>query len=547
LVITLALMVLLTLLVVGLLSLSSISLRSSAQAQAVGVAQNNARLGMMLALGELQVSLGPDTRVSAPSAAVIASAKQPHLTGAWESWRWDPAKSSSPAYADKQAKFRRWLVSTADPDAAKIFAMPTDAPTGTSIELIGSLSNGGVANSVRAGEIPVWRTERSGGVAWAVFDESAKASVDLADPGKKPATGEEVASRSTPYRFRADRVDPVKLASLKTPKNLVTVETAVLPAGLANAPDFRKRFHDFTTATLGLLTDTANGGLKTDLTSLFEAPAFPSASFPTLTLYSTPTSAAPRWSYLYDHYRKYKAVTSATAGTPIYTPLPAELAVTSSGMDPSPQKERLLPVIAKMQIVFSIVSHHAHITDRVAYLDTQGDPKGNSQHAVPHFVYEPVITLFNPYDVELDLKKLRIRVWDPPVGVRFAKISTEEGLAWYRPEWANGEFHGLARLNIANQNNPSARRSFTLSLTDGTSEAAGTSLHLQPGEVKVFSSRVEKAWCWGFECANMWAPRSFSIGTPAVTSATSTTAPPIAWASKRCPAGTCAPASRPTT
>ncbi len=512
LVITLALMVLLTLLVVGLLGLSAISLRSSRQAQDLAVAQSNARLAMMLALGEIQTALGPDKRVSADASAVIATAKQAHLTGAWDSWRWDPAKSSAPAYGEKGAKFRRWLVSTADPASAKNFGLPAADSVGEGVELVGTLSNRGVANSVRAATIAISEPKRTGGAAWAVFDESAKAAIDMGDPAKAPVLGEEVASRNAPNRFRADSVDPLKLASLKAPKNLVTLETAVIPAGPTKAPDLRKRFHDFTTASLGLLTDTANGGLKTDLTSLFEAPSFPSASFPSLTLYSSPSTAAPRWSYLYDHYRKYKAVTtaSATAGTPIYTPSVAELAVTSTGIDPSPQKERLLPVIAKMQIVFSIASHHAHITDRVAFMDTQGVPKGNSQHAVPHFVYEPVVTLFNPYDVELDLRKLRIRIWDPPVGVRFAKISQEKGIGWYRPDASGGgEFQGLARLNIANEHNPSARRSYTLILSDGTSEAAASSLHLQPGEVKVFSSRVENAWCWGFECANMWAPRSF--------------------------------------
>ena len=503
-------MVLLTLLVVGLLSLSAVSLRTSRLSQDLSVAQANARLGIMLALGEVQTALGPDKRVSATSAAVVAAAKQPHLTGAWESWRWDPAKSQTPTYSEKSGKFRRWLVSTVDPDAAKNFKLPAADPSGVCVELVGSLSNQGITNSVKAATIPITDPKRTGGVAWAVFDESEKAPIDMADPTKKPATGEEVASRNAPNRFRPDAIDPVKLASLKTPKNLVTLETAVIPAGLSHAPDLRKRFHDFTTGSLGLLTDTANGGLKTDLTSLFEAPGFPSASFTSLTLYSTPLSAAPRWSYLYDHYRKYKSLTSTTPGTPIYTPSPTELAATTTGIDPSPVKERLLPVIAKMQIVFSIVSHHAHITDRVAFMDTQGVPKGNSQHAVPHFVYEPVITLFNPYDVELDLKKLRIRVWDPPVGVRFAKISQEKGFGWYRPDASgNGEFQGLARLNIANEHNTAARRSFTLILTDGTSEAAATSLHLQPGEVKVFSSRVESAWCWGLECANMWAPRSF--------------------------------------
>ena len=72
LVITLSLMVLLTLLVVGLLSLSSVSLRASDKSQAVNTARQNARMALMLAIGELQRYAGQDQRVTA--AADIASA-----------------------------------------------------------------------------------------------------------------------------------------------------------------------------------------------------------------------------------------------------------------------------------------------------------------------------------------------------------------------------------------------------------------------------------------------------------------------------------------
>jgi hypothetical protein len=505
---TLSLMILLTVIAVGMLAISSITLRSSGQGQALAGARANARLGLMLALGELQSTLGPDKRVSAPAAAVISSAKQPHLTGAWESWRWDPVRSSSPVYAEKRTKFLRWLVSTANPMDAKVFALPATDPSNDSVELIGALSHLNVPNSVRAAKIPVMNSVIPGALAWAIFDESLKASIDLGDPATKPTAGMEVVTRKAPNRFRADVIDPVKFAALKTPVNLITIKTAVIPSGQDSAPEFRKRFHEFTTGSLGLLTDTANGGLKTDLTALFESATFPTSSFPSATPYSNLASGAPRWSYLYDHYRKYKTVTDANLGTPTYVPSATELAPSFDGMDYSPRKERLLPVIAKMQLVFSIVSHHAHIQDRKDFMDNKGDPRGNDNHAVPHIVYEPVITLYNPYDVALDLKKLRIRVWDPPVGFRFAKVMSG-AVNWYREEMKNGEFHGLARFNDINERNTAARRWFTLFLTDGTSQAAANTLRLQPGEVKVFSSRVESDWSWSYELANQYAPRSF--------------------------------------
>lgn len=519
LIVTLSLMILLVVVAVGLLGLASISLRSGGQEQAQAQAQANARLALMLALGELQKSLGPDQAVSAPASAVVESPSQPHLTGAWRSWRWTPSATGSPTYGDKKSQFRNWLVSTANPEDAGNFEFASAAePTGVNaVRLVGDPANplSNSANtpiSVTGGKVKVGSGNLTGKYAWAVFDESTKASVNLGDPATTPNAGIEIASRTVPRRFRADALDP-KLESLKTPVNLISLETAAIPAGKDHQSEIRRRFHDFTTGAMGLLTDTAKGGLKTDLTSLFEPANLPGGAFvaPTaVTPYDgfSISAGAPKWAYLRDHYRKYKSVKTPTT-EPTYSPVPAsDLKINTSGVTQSPDNERLIPAIAKFQLVFSLVAHYANISDRVRFLDSSGDPKGNQNHAVVHLAYDPVITLYNPYDVTLNLQKIRIRVWDPPVGFRFTKIDKKAGTSvFFRPPQAGqseAEFFGMARFHIDQngkryESNPNARKCFTLVLADGTDNAISNGLKLRPGEVKIFSPRVEPNWTWGLE------------------------------------------------
>lgn len=516
LIVTITLMVLLTIIVVGLLSLSSVSLRAASHGEAAATARNNARLGLMLALGELQAGMGPDRRVSAAAANVAAGAEQPHLTGVWETPDGGPPTSNPQSYYEqKGGGFRGWLVSTESPEQAAVAAMAVGPAPQGGVELVGVPQGGGQATEVRAARVSLTSETGGGSYAWAVFDESVKAPIHLEDP-EEPQMGPLESAGRVAARVRADAA--TGLAALEVPRNLVSLETAVIPGGQGSAPEIRGRFHDFTTQSVGLLTNVADGGLKTDLTSLFEAPEFPAGGVPGRNLYFTVASGAPQWLYLYDHYNKYKRMVNANRSTPTYRPTRtgtnADLDVTLSsrtqGLTPSPTYQRLLPVVAKLQIVFSIVSHHAHLGDRMNFYSTHGQPRGNQHHAVPHLAYDTVVTLYNPYDVALDLANMRIRVWDPPVGFRFAKVDKQRGItAWYRQEMEAGQFQGLAMFQIHNERNNSARKHFTLQLSDGSGTRAGTRLLLQPGEAKVYSPRVEPTWTWGLETTGGYQVRAF--------------------------------------
>ena len=119
LVVTLSLMILITIVAVGLLSLSIVSLRTSSQGIAQSEARANARLALMLAIGELQRQTGPDTRVTARADGLAEN--NPPVLGTWKSWEGTNHETTgafagrpvSPGdyIAKKKARFGSWLVS----------------------------------------------------------------------------------------------------------------------------------------------------------------------------------------------------------------------------------------------------------------------------------------------------------------------------------------------------------------------------------------------------------------------------------------------------
>lgn len=272
LVVTVSLMVLLVVIGLGLLSLSAISLRSSQSTRWHQEAQDNARLALLVAIGELQSALGPDQAVSA-TAGILAGTSgtiaQSHWTAVWPTRssdggpviRRDP-ESGSMTDLRSQGQWDRWeqarfLVSGNEGGVDRF--RPERPPSGgTEVELVGE----GTLGAVVDGRVIVPRVKIEGSgeghYAWWVGDLGVKANVVL-NGGDGEGVGPLVA------RDRGlELLDPPLEIPPGHRDKLSTLQTLGLVEG---ASDYGERFHDLTVNSLGVLADPRDGGLKKDLTA----------------------------------------------------------------------------------------------------------------------------------------------------------------------------------------------------------------------------------------------------------------------------------------
>lgn len=182
LVVTLSLMISLTVIAVGLLTLSSISLRSSTAQGAQAAARANARMAMLLAIGELQKMTGPDQRITLTSG--LRSGDDPANPN------WTGATDVSPAGLTPDAKNAtiKWLVSGVTPDPAKALTKSTQASQGDALKLGTFNTSPTVTTDLLAPLIRINQGNNKGRYAWWIGDEGTKARVDVAKPETAPTT-----------------------------------------------------------------------------------------------------------------------------------------------------------------------------------------------------------------------------------------------------------------------------------------------------------------------------------------------------------------------
>ena len=292
---TVSMMVLLTLVAIAMLSLSTIEQRSSGGGanEADRLARANARMALMIALGELQKAAGPDQRVSA-TATILGSATNPHANGteAQDGRRhwvgvWDTS-GYSPADPDNKT-FVRWLVS-GDQDQLDAIADAGTLPSATDFLIFEGVDASGNPDPDGPDSVKVPKVEvatatpgNSSYYAYWVEDEGVKADLawnqgSFSDADREQAarlsaapgpdhsvfSGPFATGVSHPLGSGSGYIDKLEKAFSPADMPLVMADTADHSAWL------KANRHNMAMNVRGVIADVKKGGLRRDLSLAFE-------------------------------------------------------------------------------------------------------------------------------------------------------------------------------------------------------------------------------------------------------------------------------------
>ncbi len=286
LVIALGMMAFVLVLVLSITTLVQVETASSqTDIQRLG-AEQNAFLGLNIALGNLQKLAGPDQRATATAdilsdgyASVTAQNEAHAWTGVWDS-----------TSADRDAGFLGWLVSAPTPgffhsEEGDAITLPTAEEDKRQLVGEGTL---GAVDSSRYVEVPkanivAGDNSVSGRYAFWIGDEGVKAKFQ----GTQPSLSETTDERAQ-YDFRLNQRSAIEVFgdllvddlgavfaadASKQPRSVSRADLLIadLPATVVpDAGNLKEAYFDITPYNIGLLTNSKDGGWRKDLTWLFE-------------------------------------------------------------------------------------------------------------------------------------------------------------------------------------------------------------------------------------------------------------------------------------
>lgn len=500
LIVTLSLMILLTIIAVGLLTLASVTLRTTSRDADMATARANARLALMLAIGELQKSAGPDQRITAPANLVDTAAPE-GITGVWKSWR-PPLNSPDYDSAKSDANFLGYLMSNPDlttpPQSDQI-------PTGGNMqELVGSNSVGSSDPQalIRVPGVTIATAKNgktSGSFAYVTLDEGVKGRIDLLPEDEPDSLGERITSVGGPARngFEfTENLDFLKGGRSQLEKvlpKLLTLTQAALPGSDKDA--IAPYFHDFTVSSALLQSDVVNGGLKTDLSVLFDGQYGAPVPAPFSDRYIFSDDASPmlggrlnadtKWGVFANYSRLYRRTeVNDNPLDGLVAKLPTDYSL-SAIKDREVGEDRfepdmaeieepvLMPTVLRVDTIFSLITRDSH-----------GNHKVPAFPYMLHLMYLPVITLHNPYNIPLRVKNLEVEFSDIPIGFEFLvndQPATSNGMMTLNQFYSKTDIAGT-------------RKTFNLQLSNTL--ARGGEVIMGPGETRIFGTPFPPDTTW---------------------------------------------------
>lgn len=397
--IAMSLMAFVLLLLLSITTLVSVETSSSAMIKEDLLAQNNALLGLHIALGELQVAAGPDQRVTGRAdllygndSTKVVDPTKVNYTVVWDS-DVTPGAVGAPI---------AWLASGLDDSEEGTDAVDVDWLELVSARKTAATNSSEIVEAVKVATIgiPGQNNQVGGELAWWVGDEGVKAKFNLAestylrDPltdldkrlGVSPRFGiEALEGFGTSYAYQNDAF----AASLL--KVMSPAQGTILDASFEDL--LEDHFHDLSFSSRGLLTNTRAGGLKQDLTYYFEGGSQGSPPADTDPIYPGGTSAMDRitWGQLKSFYN-----------------LGYDLNASSDTITARAQTETeagVYPLLAVLTLNFGM-------TMSSDYLGTPIDPATDApatRNYKVHAHIRPWFVLSNPYNVKLTVSNFRIR------------------------------------------------------------------------------------------------------------------------------------------
>ena len=295
---SLTLMMLLTLLAVGVLAMASSQNRIAMQTALQAEARQQALVGLDAAIGELQMELGPDRRVTASSAIVSedeGSVAQ-HILGVWDSW-------SGPIYGKpligkgndirstydqgRSSMFRRWMISSRRPgelrDINAVNSLGSRDP-GNRICLVGEGTLGKRLTGRHLVYADLISMPSSGKntacFAWWIGGENQKSKITIKDPENSDNPLEALhRTWNTPGPMFVDSeylsflTEPVE-----NPDKLLTM--ASLPLASSSSQEAgMPYFFDVSTTSYSLPINIRTGGFKQDLCLLLNKKSLKGTDF----------------------------------------------------------------------------------------------------------------------------------------------------------------------------------------------------------------------------------------------------------------------------